>query len=120
MNKKKQQGMCLDARFAAVVESFAKDGKVSHGGAKGFGAGALKVDGKIFAMMSSRGEFVVKLPKERVDQMVKSGKGKRFDAGHARLMKEWLVAKDGRANWLELAKEAREFANAGGGNRSCR
>jgi hypothetical protein len=35
---------------------------------KGFGSSALKVEGRIFAMLTSRSEFVVKLPRERVDE----------------------------------------------------
>ena len=63
----------------------------------------------IFAMISSRGEFVVKLPRNRVGELVKSGKGEHFDPGHGRLMKEWLVVKAPGLNWTALAKEACEF-----------
>jgi hypothetical protein len=49
----------------------------------------LKVDGKIFAM-HSKGKFVAKLPKDRVDELVRAGKGEYFDPGHGRLMKEWV------------------------------
>ena len=44
-----------DQRFVRVAEAFASDRNVSHGGGKGFGSGALKADGKIFAMISSKG-----------------------------------------------------------------
>lgn len=74
----------------------------------------LKVNGKIFAMFG-RGEFVTKLPKERVDQLVSDGKGRRFDPGHGRLMKEWVVVGAGKANWVELAKEAYDFVKQGQG-----
>lgn len=117
MTKDKEQVTPFEPRFAAVVEAFAKDRTVSHGGTKGFGAGALKVNGKIFAMISSKGEFVVKLPEERVTELVNSRKGKRFDPGRGRLMKEWLVVKSRHASCLELAKEACEFVKSGGGNR---
>ena len=66
---------------------------------------ALKVNGKIFAMMSSKGKFVLKLSKKRVDELVSSGKGERFDPGHGRVMKEWVVVGDEKADWVELAKE---------------
>ncbi len=114
---KKQDFISPAPRFVQVVEAFAKDRKVSRGGTKGFGAGALKVNGKIFAMMSAKGELVVKLPKKRVEEIVNSGKGERFDSGRGILMKEWLVVKGRQANWLELAKEACEFVKSGGGNR---
>jgi hypothetical protein len=35
--------------------------------------------------------------------------GKRFDPGHGRVMKEWLVVRSGPETWLQLAREARQF-----------
>ncbi len=104
----------VDPRFALVADAFAGARQVTHGGGKGFGSGALKVKGKIFAMMSSKGEFVVKLPKQRVDELVSSGQGERFDPGHGRLMKEWVVIVAGRADGVELANEAYNFVKRGG------
>jgi hypothetical protein len=99
----------VDPRFAAVVAAFAQDEQVTRGGQKGFGSGALKVNGKIFAMMSSKGEFVVKLPKARVDDLVRAGNGKRFDPGHGRVMKEWLVVTAHEESWADLARQAHRF-----------
>ncbi len=114
MTKKKSERKALqvDDRFARVIWAFAKHPGVTHGGPKGFGAGALKINGKIFAMISSKGEFVVKLPKERVDEMEDAGKGEPYDPGHGRRMKEWLVVTDGRVDWTGLAKEACEYVKA--------
>jgi hypothetical protein len=95
-------------QFQSVVQAFAKNRHVSRESKKGFGSGALKVNDKIFAMMSSKGEFVVKLSKERVDELVSRGAGQRFDPGHGRVMKEWMVV-TGKANWTELAAEAYQF-----------
>ena len=50
------------------------------------GSDGLKTGGKLFAMVS-KGELVVKLPRERVDELVEAGAGHRFDPGHGRLMK---------------------------------
>ncbi|HLI35408.1 MAG TPA: hypothetical protein VKW70_10210 [Terriglobia bacterium] len=107
---KKPEEPGIDAGFDRVVNAFARDRQVSRGEGKGFGSGALKVNGRIFAMISSKGEFVVKLPKERVDELVSAGQGRRFDPGHGRLMKEWFVADKRGTDWVDLAKEAREFA----------
>jgi hypothetical protein len=100
-------------RFAEVVDALRRQPDVSHGLAgsqKTFGHSALKVDGRIFAMVSSAGHFVVKLPKLRVDALVTGGAGKRFEASRARPMKEWLqVHSDDAAEWLQLAREALEF-----------
>ena len=103
----------IDPRYAPVVEAFAKNRHVSRENRKGFGSGSLKVNGKIFAMMSSKRQFVVKLPKNRVDELVNQGKGQRFDPGHGRIMKEWFVAGKDEANWIDLAKEAYHFVTQG-------
>ena len=97
--------------FASVVKAFANDPEVTPPGTgKGFGSGALKVGKKIFAMVSSRSEFVVKLPPARVAELVTGGRGKYFDAGRGKPMKEWLVVTAGESTWIHLAREAREFA----------
>lgn len=108
--KQRSSPTALDPAYARVVKAFARDKDVTPPkGGTGFGASALKVDGRIFAMMSSKGKFVVKLPKERVDALVAARKGAYFDPGHGRLMKEWLEMKSGQAQWLSLAQEARDF-----------
>src|SRR5579863_8162496 len=71
--------MDADQKFAKVVAAFTGNDRVTYGGGTGFGSGALKTDGKIFAMISSKGVFVVKLPKARVDALVAKGAGERFD-----------------------------------------
>jgi hypothetical protein len=99
-----------DSAFALVVNAFADDRQVAPPGmGKGFGSGALKVNGKIFAMMSSKREFVVKLSEERVNELVTDGKGSRFDPGRGRAMKEWLVVTADPTLWIPLAKEARKL-----------
>ncbi len=104
-------------RYAAVVKAMAGKGGVTHAepddSPRGFGANALKVNKKIFAMLASDDRFVVKLPRARVDALVAGGFGERFDPRHnGREMKEWLVVGPGReARWLRLAKEAMEFVS---------
>ena len=100
----------IDARFVPVVEAFSNDPQVSRG--KMMSSYGLKVNGKIFAMFG-RGQFVVKLPKQRVEELVSHGKGARFDPGHGRLMKEWVVVWAESADWIELAKEAYRFVQQG-------
>lgn len=100
----------LHPDFAKVVKAFAKDPHITPpGDGKGFGSSALKINGKIFAMMSSRDKFVVKLPKERVAELVKAGNGRQFSPGPGRVMKEWLEVKAAKSQWNALAKEARDF-----------
>ena len=100
----------LDPRFAAIVAAFRRDADVSSG--KMMAAVGLKVHGKIFAMFP-RGVFVAKLPKARVDELVRLGHGELFDPGHGRLMKEWIAMRGHEDTWLALAREARRFVAAG-------
>jgi len=103
-------------RYLKVVAAFAKDQDVEIGAqperpSRGFGSKALRVDGRIFALLSSREELVVKLPRQRVDALVSTGAGKRWDAGKERPMKEWLAVSPGSEQfWLPLAREALAFA----------
>jgi len=79
----------------------------------GFGTNpGLRVSGKIFAMLV-RGELVVKLPKDRVDELVDAGVARRFDAGKGRPMKEWAsVPANVSRRWRGLVDEAKLFVGA--------
>lgn len=102
-------------RFATIVEVMLgyPDVTVGSAGKKGFGSSALQVHGKIFAMIDSKGRFVVKLPRQRVDALIQEGQGERFDPGHGRVMKEWLTLDPStQARWLSLAKDAMDFVGS--------
>lgn len=99
----------IDPKFAAVVAAFASDRHVTAG--KMMASTGLKVNGKIFAMMS-RGKFVAKLPKERVTELVRSGAGVHFDPRRdGRVMKEWLELSGTKPSWIALAREAYRFVS---------
>lgn len=102
----------IQQRFHDIVASFSGTPSVESPTAKGkFGGMSLKVNGSIFALLTPADDFVVKLPKERVDELVTSGKGQRFDPRrNGRVMKEWLVvgSRD-PGEWLSLAREAEQF-----------
>jgi hypothetical protein len=96
-------------RFAALVDALDGTPGVTLPGAsggRGFGAGALKVDGSIFAM-EVQGALVLKLPEARVAELIGSGAGSPFDSGKGRPMREWvaLAGSDPGAD-LSLAREA--------------
>jgi hypothetical protein len=99
----------VHSAFAKIASAFAGDDKITFGEGKGFGANALKVRGKIFAMISSKDVLVLKLPKARVDQLVKDGLGDYFDPGHGRKMKQWLEYHGANKTWLDMVHEARNF-----------
>jgi len=102
--------MTPDQRYADLVAKFADRRDVTSMHGKGFGStGQLKVGGHIFAMLV-RGELVVKLPRERVDELVRSGDGRYFDAGKGKPMREWFVlSATSNKQWLPLTKEAMDF-----------
>jgi len=97
----------LTPEFSKVVSSFADHRDVKFG--RMFSSSSvLNVNGKIFAMCR-KGELVVKLPKERVDELVAARRGLRFDPGRGRIMKEWIVIPPRKEDWLRIAKEAYGF-----------
>lgn len=103
--------MTPEERYASLVRFLvASSPAVQIGEGKGFGStGQLKADGKIFAMLV-RGELVLKLPSDRVDTLVDSADGRRFDAGKGKPMREWLaLSATSRKSWLDLATEAMAF-----------
>ena len=65
--------------FGKIAEALSREPGVTVAEGRGFGSGTLQVNGRIFAMVS-RGRFVVKLPRARVDTLVASGTGLPFDA----------------------------------------
>jgi len=100
-----------EERFATIVETLLSNpGVTPPSNAKGFGSSGLRIHNKIFAMLVG-GKLVVKLPKPRVDALIASGDGVRFDPRHdGRLMKEWVTIEPGSAEeWLNLSREAMEF-----------
>ena len=112
----RRRAVSPEKRYEQLVAQFAElDGVTIPGDEPGregkFGAAALKVGGKIFAMLA-QGRLVVKLPRARVDQLVDAGEGERFDPGHGRLMREWLSLDPGsELSWDRVAREALDFVN---------
>jgi hypothetical protein len=93
-------------------EPIAKDQLAKRGVTSGTGFGTSegrRVSGRIFAMLV-RGELVVKLPRDRVDELVDAGAARRFDAGKGRPMREWAsVPASASRRWRGLVEEARTF-----------
>ncbi|MDQ7808294.1 hypothetical protein Q5425_31560 [Amycolatopsis sp. A133] len=102
--------MSPERRFDALVDEFTgRPGITPPGATGGFGRTALRAHGRIFAMFV-RGQLVLKLPRARVDDLVESGHGVRFDANKGTPMKEWLALDPGSTQpWSALAEEALEF-----------
>ncbi|HET6532069.1 MAG TPA: hypothetical protein VFH03_15870 [Actinoplanes sp.] len=99
--------MTPEDRFDALVTELSTvDGVSRPAGGRRFGARALRRHGRIVAMLDG-GRLVVKLPRARVDELVATGAGSRFDAHRGTPLKEWFVlAADSPLSWTELAGEA--------------
>lgn len=98
-------------RYEDLLAEFSgADGVTLPHGGSGFGRGAMRYRGKIFAMFV-RGDLVVKLPGERVGELVAAGHGTNFDANKGTPMREWLtVGRECPLTWSALAAEALDFA----------
>ena len=77
-----------------------------------FGSEGLRVRGKVFAFITSRGVLALKLPQQRVDEL-------DGDAGIARMvmreraMREWVtVPIEAADRWQPLVDEAHAFVDA--------
>jgi hypothetical protein len=105
-----------EMRFEDLLGEFSDiDGVTLPHGGTGFGRSALRYRGKIFAMFV-RGALVVKLPGQRVDELITAGHGARFDANKGTPMREWFtVAPDCPLPWPGLAAEALDFARRSAG-----
>ena len=70
----------------------------------------LRVGGEFFSTCDHRsGDLIVKLPRERVTELIEKDAGAPF-APAGRVFKEWaLVAERDRSTWLALIEEAYAF-----------
>ena len=75
------------------------------------GSRCLRVGGEFTGMIHSKnGELILKLPRERVDELVAAGMTEAF-APNGRVFKEWtLVPRSDRRSWKKLIAEAVQFA----------
>ena len=72
---------------------------------------SLKIHRKMFAMFNKNEEFVLKLPKARVSELIKTGIGMPYDPGNGKIMKEWVIIPNTISEkWIEMANEAKNFA----------
>lgn len=99
-----------EQRFEDLVDEFVGEAGVTPPtGGRGFGRSALRVDGKIFAMLV-RGSLVLKLPQSRVRELIAEDEGEHFDANKGTPMKEWLrLDPESSTDWTALAQEALAF-----------
>lgn len=101
--------------FEQIAEALSKEYGVRRGkpASKTFGKWSLLVDDKTFARTSPGGHFAVRLPQERINQLVTDGAGHRLEPTRGRPLKEWLaIRSDSLAEWHALAREALVFVRS--------
>ena len=95
-----------------AAELAAADPRVSigrPGRTRGFGANGLTVAGSIFAMVV-QGRLVVKIDRQRVDELVAAGAGEPLETSTGKRMKEWVsVGPLDDAAFRALVLEAHRF-----------
>ena len=95
--------------YEQVAEQMLTEPGVSEG--KMFGMDCLKAGGKVFAGRWEEDRLVVKLPRERVEELIASGDGEAFEPMAGRSMKEWVLVRAPEESWPALADEGRRFVN---------
>lgn len=101
--------MTGEETFRTIVRSLLTDRDVTQ--AKMFGAPGLRVRGKVFATLY-KGKLVLKLPSDRVRQLVATGHAELFDPGHGRVSREWVaVGESLTRKWAALVREAKQFVD---------
>ena len=74
------------------------------------GGRCARVDGEFLGLVDDRGSgMVVKLPKERVTELIEQGVGRPF-APAKKVFREWVsVPKRDRRRWRSFLRESVEF-----------
>jgi hypothetical protein len=103
MNEQKKDDLFWD-----LAEPMLITGKADKGTMMGFPC--LRVQGKFFASLErDTNNLIIKLPAERVKEVVSSGAGVAF-APNGRIFREWVTIEQiDEENWRLYLQEARSF-----------
>jgi len=109
--------MTAEELFWDLVEPMYADPAVQR--STMMGLPCVRLDGRFFASLDRRsGALLVKLPKERVGQLIAAGHGEVF-APAGRVFREWVaIPRPDRRRWRSLLTEARDNAADASGDRS--
>jgi len=93
--------------YRRIVDELRADPEVSE--TLMMGRPSLKRGKKLFGGYRD-GELLVKVGRDRVDELVTAGRARPFDpSGAGRPMKDWALVPEPEDDWLALADEARAF-----------
>ncbi|HEY3144265.1 MAG TPA: hypothetical protein VGJ86_24255 [Acidimicrobiales bacterium] len=100
--------MSAEEDYDALVEAMTARPGVGCG--RMFSSNGLHFRDKYFALLRKE-SLLLKLPEDRVDELVGIQRGERFEPSAGRVMREWILVpwKSGE-DWTTLAQEALEFA----------
>jgi hypothetical protein len=99
-----------NAKFARLAKQLAQRSGAGSPHRDGFGTGSLFVGRKMFGLLNDSGALVLKLPPTRVQELIAGGVGAPWHPGTGKPLKEYVaIGVDREADWLRLAKEAREY-----------
>jgi hypothetical protein len=102
----------VEEMFAAVADRLVAENPGLEQ-ARMFGNVGLRTESGKFAGFSRGDELVVKLPADRVAELLSTGEGTVFDAGRGRPMREWVVLHPADESALErYLLEARAFVTS--------
>ena len=97
--------MSTEDQWQKIKELFLKKEDVQKQGE------SLKIKKKMFAFPTKDGNIIVKLPKERVTELLGSGEGLPYDPGSGKIMKEWVIIPSKYSDkWFDFVEEAMKFA----------
>jgi TfoX/Sxy family transcriptional regulator of competence genes len=97
--------------YRQMVDELLADREVAE--AKMMGMPTLKVGRSMFGGVFE-GALVVKVGRERVQELIDSGRADPFDpSGRGRPMKDWAQVHEPADDWLALAEEAKALARDG-------
>jgi TfoX/Sxy family transcriptional regulator of competence genes len=104
--------MAVSAESQRLLDELAVDYLGNPGVSRGrmFASEGLKVNGKIFAFIGSDNRLIVKVPADRVLELVDNGTAERLTQGR-RTMREWVTAPLaaaplGAERWAALVAES--------------
>ncbi len=92
-------------KYSQFSQQFLKNPDISQAKKNGFGSG-LRVNGKVFAM-PAKGNLVVKLPPERIEELTKTSQGEPYQYG-GKVAKGWFVVAS-ETMWEKYAQEAFKY-----------